>query len=522
MKRITSKFSLLLLLCLLIISVQKVEITQANFFPPPEHHSGIYIRNDGSVEPSSAPIQHTGKVYTLSGDVSIGIAVEKSNVVINGNGYSLQGNSSGTAFYLQTVENVTIQNVTVQCFNYGFYLHHCNGSTIKGNEISECGTGVEVTQTSCCNKILENTIVSSTGVSNYMHADHNIIAENDVTGQGVGISVMWSNNVTIQNNNVATNTNTNTSGSPFEEQNYGIYLDNSNHGKLYDNTVERNRYGIHFWHCLNFKLSGNILRDNDCGIQIEGSHSAEILASHKIDTSNTVNGKPVYYLVNQHDIQVPSNAGWVAAVNCTNITVQNVTLPPNGYGVLFAYTRNSKITNSSISRSYCAVMLQESADCIISRNLLCNSGYCAIYFDETFDCTVTENVIMDNYCILGILHEPERNKLFRNNFIDNEWIGGFDNGRNIWDNGSEGNYWSSYDPRANYDGVDANGNGIGDTPYIIDSCSDNVDRYPLMNKVNIPTVIPEFPSWTPMLLLLVTLAVALTIYKRRLHKKSIR
>jgi len=35
-------------------------------------------------------------------------------------------------------------------------------------------------------------------------------------------------------------------------------------------------------------------------------------------------------------------------------------------------------------------------------------------------------------------------------------------------------------------------------------------------------VIPEFPSWTPMLLLLITLTVALSIYKRRLAKKPIR
>jgi len=36
------------------------------------------------------------------------------------------------------------------------------------------------------------------------------------------------------------------------------------------------------------------------------------------------------------------------------------------------------------------------------------------------------------------------------------------------------------------------------------------------------TVIPEFPSWTLLLLLLVTLTVALSIYKRRLGKKPIR
>jgi hypothetical protein len=44
---------------------------------------------------------------------------------------------------------------------------------------------------------------------------------------------------------------------------------------------------------------------------------------------------------------------------------------------------------------------------------------------------------------------------------------------NFWDNGSIGNYW------VDYKGVDDNGDGIGDTPYVISS--EAQDRFPLMN-----------------------------------------
>ena len=62
-----------------------------------------------------------------------------------------------------------------------------------------------------------------------------------------------------------------------------------------------------------------------------------------------------------------------------------------------------------------------------------------------------------------------------NNFIDNaQQVTAQELTNNVWDNGypSGGNYWSDYT------GADANGDGIGDTPYIIDT--NNWDNYPLM------------------------------------------
>jgi parallel beta-helix repeat protein len=50
---------------------------------------------------------------------------------------------------------------------------------------------------------------------------------------------------------------------------------------------------------------------------------------------------------------------------------------------------------------------------------------------------------------------------------------------NAWDNGKEGNFWS------NYTGTDADGDGVGDTPHVIDA--DNVDRCPLSEPMVAPS-----------------------------------
>ncbi|MEJ2242892.1 MAG: NosD domain-containing protein, partial [Candidatus Bathyarchaeota archaeon] len=94
----------------------------------------------------------------------------------------------------------------------------------------------------------------------------------------------------------------------------------------------------------------------------------------------------------------------------------------------------------------------------------------------------------------------------------------FDNNQNVqitstnyteaWDNGTIGNYWS------NYNGTDNNGDGTGDTPYIIDE--NNQDNYPLME----PAEIPEFPSLAPLLTVPLLFTVALVTYRRKQSRRN--
>jgi len=106
----------------------------------------------------------------------------------------------------------------------------------------------------------------------------------------------------------------------------------------------------------------------------------------------------------------------------------------------------------------------------------------------------------------------ENNIFYHNTFVNNNKNVGYNwqiNGiGNSWDNGIEGNYWDDYN------GTDTNGDGIGDTPYIIDE--NNQDNYPLME----PYAIPEFPSWTPLLIALVAVVAIAVIYRRKLQNRG--
>jgi nitrous oxidase accessory protein NosD len=81
-----------------------------------------------------------------------------------------------------------------------------------------------------------------------------------------------------------------------------------------------------------------------------------------------------------------------------------------------------------------------------------------------------------------------------------------------WDDGKEGNHWTDYN------GTDENGDGIGDTPYVVDVL--NRDRYPLMQSpVSLPTVASKIPVEIILVAVMAALVVgALVVLKRRKMK----
>jgi nitrous oxidase accessory protein len=176
----------------------------------------------------------------------------------------------------------------------------------------------------------------------------------------------------------------------------------------------------------------------------------------------------------------------IELANCSNCNLLNVQSLGNQPVTLRESSHNS-ITQNKISD---LEIMDDSSNNLITRNKL-----------EVLYVLGYQNIINRNTVTKYFFPTACSNNLFyENNFYH---IGALDLSANRWDNGSVGNYWHDYN------GSDVNGDGIGDTSYIIDA--NNKDNYPLMEQTSnlnpsipnpsqsvLPTTSPT-PSPTPAL-----------------------
>jgi parallel beta-helix repeat protein len=122
-------------------------------------------------------------------------------------------------------------------------------------------------------------------------------------------------------------------------------------------------------------------------------------------------------------------------------------------------------------------------------NNLSNNGWngIAVVLNSTNN-LITQNMISSNN-YYGVWVENSSGNFFYHNLFNNQNQFHLYNASNTWDDGypSGGNYWSDYtgaDVKRGPNQNDPGSDGIGDTPYIIDT--NNTDRYPLMNPYGSP------------------------------------
>jgi parallel beta-helix repeat protein len=475
----------------------------------------IHIRADGNVDPSGAPLTRKGGLYTFASNVASkvdGIIIERNNVTLDGAGYAIQGGGNGTGILLSAVANVTVRDARVNGFQYGIWLYWSSSNGIFDDFVTGNYYGIWLFPSSNGNSVDGNNVISNNGVGIYVGPS---CARNNVSGNNITANSV--DDIYIQNSWL-----TAVSGNTIAENGVrGIVLENSQDSILRENNVTDNGEGISLIGSMNNSLARNILLGNGENFGVFGETLYDF--TQNIDTSNTINGKPIYYWINQTDEVVPQDAGYVGIVNSSNIRVEGLSMSHNDQGILVAFSVNTTINdNKLVDNVYGVSLVGGNANKIVhntcdgndygvglrysSRNSLSqntfssNSGGILLTYSSNnnsinkndlqennvgidftsvnFNSVLQNNFTMNQYGLS--LDSSFNNKIYHNNFIDNiQQMCVYSRSANNWNKGypSGGNYWSDYQTK--YPNARENdSSAIWKTPYFIDA--NNTDKYPLM------------------------------------------
>jgi parallel beta-helix repeat protein len=331
------------------------------------------------------------------------------------------------------------------------------------------------------------TIYVKTGV----YFEHIVIGKNNlkivgenknttiIDGQRAGTVVYIKANSTVFSSFTIKN-----SGCNFTDS--GLYIANSLKANISDNNVLDSNLGVYLYASSNIVLRNNNMSTNRYNFGVYGDNLQEYI--HDIDDSNMVGGKPLVYWVNQTNRQPSADAGYVAIVNSTGITIRDSELSRNWQAVLFAYSTNSNIRNVIGTRNMDCLWLLNCSSCSVTDNSISDNSWGGVALVDSSACSVYANNIANNFGYGVFLSNASDNLFYHNNFINNTrqvWLFGFNS--NHWDCGypSGGNFWSNHSGIDEKRGISQNQTGsdrICDNPFIIDS--NNTDHYPLMTPWN--------------------------------------
>ena len=295
------------LLWLLLASVVLLDLPA--FVVAEEINSTKFIPSDTSIGTWDAGT----RTYTLSQDVDETIQIDEDHLTLDGGGYSVTGDGSGSGVYLADRTAVTVRNMHISGFSYGIYLYNSHGNTVTQNTASGNSRYGIYLHDSSSNMVTSNTAANNyegiflrysndnrimgnatsgnySGINLYDNCDYNNLKGNTASGNSHGICLYTSSNNAITDN--TTNSN----------KYHGIYLNNNCNSNIlkYNVTTWNDGHGIYFHSSSSNTVGENTAARNYAGIYCYYNSGNNVLTENTI--SKNYYGIYLYYNSNDNEI----------------------------------------------------------------------------------------------------------------------------------------------------------------------------------------------------------------------------
>jgi parallel beta-helix repeat protein len=264
------------------------------------------IEEDGSVNPFDSPIVRNGELYTFTNSLGGPFEIKKDNIVIDGNGYSIESYwpNIGFGYGIQLLDrfNVTVENLTITGFQTGAFAGNSTSIILYRNFFENNDHGARLFKsTGCC--VSSNIVTANSGNgiwlfnSSYNEISSNYLCQNGLMGVLLNLSSCWNqvldNNITQNYDGINTryqSYHNNICGNNVTfNQRDGLELDFGACYNIASNNVieQNNRHGIEIYDHSNDNMivANSIESNSETGLWIFQSHSNSIFHNNIVDNA---------------------------------------------------------------------------------------------------------------------------------------------------------------------------------------------------------------------------------------------
>ncbi len=317
-------------------------------------------------------------------------------------------------------KNITIKNLDLSNTTFGIIMIDTDNIVIQGNNICSnryYGIYLPSGYSECNNNIITDNNVKFNGECGVKlhHSNNNIITNNTISNNGGNGLFFYGENSIVESNIFSNNIEDGISVSGFNNKIIGNIISYNNRGMI----IEDSSYYI---------LKDNIILDNNCNFGIKGEDIDDF--RHDIDTTNSINGKPIYYLLDQSNLIFDDsiNIGYLGLISCNNISIKDLIFTNDEEGLLLVDITYSSINNLKIytnGRDGMQIYFS-SFNKITNCDIHDTDG---IYFSKSLYNTISDNNISNGYNGLTLI-DSNNNDIFNNVICSNNFGINLQNSKN--------------------------------------------------------------------------------------------
>ncbi len=304
----------------------------------------VYIKSDNvTVEDCNFSI------YNDKG-IDYGVYVKGDNVRVKNCTFDTR---IGTAVKLMNAEKVSISNNTFREVASAVDIISSANVTVNKNVFEDDWSSIYSGINSENVSILNNYIKGKDCEAIEVHSANSTIKGNMLVNVRYGIAVTGGADGTSIEDNVIDGVLAGYTGGAIQGGAYGIYLESENI-VIINNTIRNSTY-IGMWiKGENITMRNNTMENNLFNFRYDANWYHP---QNDIDTSNRVDGKPIYYSYNESNFVVNyQDAGMVILVKCSNVTVKDVSVSNNFEGIVLSGCSNVTIENSTITKNFWGIL----------------------------------------------------------------------------------------------------------------------------------------------------------------------